>query len=149
MLRKDDRAAALIEYYRMLSDQSDESAQLEAIRSLQMVRHHATDEELSRVELELANEPQVALTYAYYSIFNDSLDPWDVSYPDFEEVNDAKGVYDAEASSRLHNRKVREWDKNRADTGRQIFYRVLIFSRRLMDRDPKLSVGGAFSLRAA
>src|SRR5262249_15126613 len=138
-----------VEYYRMLSDQSDESAQLEAIRSLKAVRHHATDGELSRVEMELADEPQVALTYAYYSIFNDSLDPADLSYPDFEEINDANGDYNAKASSRLHNERVREWDKNRADTGRQTVYRILTFSRRLMNRYPKLAVGGAFALRAA
>jgi len=149
MLRKDDRAAALVEYYRMLSDQSDQSAQLEAIRSLEMVRHHATDAELSRVELQLADEPQVALTYAYYSIFNDSLDPADVSYPEFEDINDANGVYDAQASSRLHNREIREWEKNRTDAGHQIVYRILTFSRRLMDQYPKLAVGGAFALRAA
>ena len=75
MLRKDDRAGALIQYYRLLSDQNDENARTEAAYSLEMVRHHATEYELSRVEAELADEPQVALTYAYHSIFNYSIDP--------------------------------------------------------------------------
>ncbi len=149
LLRKDDRAAALVEYYRLLSDPNDENARIEAASSLEMVRHHATDKELSRVEEELADEPQVALTYAYHSIFNYSIDPGEVSYPDYEEVKDASGNYDAEASSRLHEEQTREWNKNRAAIGRQTVERVLVFSRRLLDRYPKLAVGGGFALRVA
>src|SRR6185295_9916025 len=93
MLRKDDRARALIEYYRLLSDERDENARVEAAVSLEMVRHHATDEELSRVESELADEPRVALTYAYHSIFNYSIDPGPMDV-DYESVNDASGNYD-------------------------------------------------------
>lgn len=149
MLRKGDRATALVEYYRMLSDRSDENARFEAARSLDIVRHHATDEELSRVEEQLAGEPQVALTYAYHTIFNFSVNP-DQSYgPDWEQVNDAYGTYDSEASSRLHDERIREWEKNRAATGRQSVERVLAFSRRLMARYPKLAVGSAFALRVA
>ena len=149
MLRKGDRAAALVEYYRLLSDRSDEYARIEAACSLKMVRHHATDEELLRVEEQIADEPQVALTYAYHSIFNFSINP-DSSYgPDWEEVNDANGNYDAAASSRLHEENTREWNKVRAAIGRQTVEGVLAFSRRLMDRYPKLSFGGAFALRVA
>jgi tetratricopeptide (TPR) repeat protein len=113
-----------------------------------MVRHHATDEELTRVEEQLADEPQVALTYAYHSIFNFSIDPG-LSYPGWESVDDSNGVYDAAASSRLREEKVQEFDKNRAALGRQTVARVLAFTRRLMDRYPKLAVGGAFALRVA
>src|ERR1043165_2091134 len=148
LLRKNDRAAALVEYYRLLSDQTDENARIEAACSLEMVRHHATDEELARVEEQLADEPQVALTYAYHSIYNFSIDPG-LSYPPWEMVDDANGVYDAAASTRLREQKIRVWDKNRAATGRQTVARVLAFSRRLMDRYPKLAVGGAFALRVA
>src|SRR6185369_13975855 len=82
MLRKDDRARALIEYYRLLSDERDQNARIEAAVSLEMVRHHATDEDLSRVEAELADEPRVALVYAYHSLYNYSIDPGsaDVDY---------------------------------------------------------------------
>ena len=149
MLRKDDRAAALVEYYRLLSDPNDQNARIEAVSSLQMVRHHATDEELSRVEEQLADEPQVALTYAYHSIFNYSIDPGEESYPDYEEVKDVNGNYDAAASSRLHEEQTREWNKDRAALGRQTVERVLAFSRRLLDRYPKLAVGGGFALRVA
>jgi len=58
-------------------------------------------------------------------------------------------VYDAAASTRLRDEKIREWDKGRAATGRQTVERILAFSRRLMDRYPKLAVGGAFALRVA
>src|SRR5262249_29035963 len=129
--------------------QGDEGAQLEAASSLEMVRHHATDEELSRVEQELADEPQVALAYAYHSIFNYSIDAGTLSYPDFEEINDSYGVYDSAASSRRHKQKIREWERNRAEIGRQAVQRILTFSRRLLDRYPKLAVGGAFALRVA
>lgn len=148
LLRKGDRAAALVEYYRLLSDPTDENARIEAACSLEMVRHHATDEELTRVEEQLADEPQVALTYAYHSIFNFSIDPG-LSYPGWESVDDSNGVYDAAASSRLREEKVREFDKNRAALGRQTVARVLAFTRRLTDRYPKLAVGGAFALRVA
>ena len=148
-LRNDDRAAALVEYYRLLSDPNDENARLEAAASLKMVRHHATEEELSRVEEQLADEPRVALTYAYHSIFNFSIDPDSSTGPDWVEINDAHGTYDAEASSRLHQEKIRVWENTRAAVGRKAVERVLSFSRRLMDRYPKLAVGGAFASRVA
>lgn len=149
MLRNHDRAAALVEYYRMLSDQNDKFAQIEAVNSLEMIRHHATDEELSRVEEQLADEPQAALTYAYHNIYNYSIDPGEVSYPDFESVNDAEGNYDAEASSRSYQAETREWNKSRAVVGRKTVERVLAFSQRLLARYPKLAIGGAFALRVA
>ena len=148
LLRKGDRAAALVEYYRQLSDPSDENARIEAAASLEMVRHHATEEELSRVEEQLADEPQAALTYAYHSIFNYSIDPG-LAYPPFEAVDDANGVYDSEESVRRRQERAQEWEKNRAATGRQTVEHILAFSRRLMDRYPKLSVGGVFALRVS
>lgn len=148
LLRKGDRAAALVEYYRQLSDARDENGRIEAAASLEMVRHHATEEELSSVEEQLADEPQAALTYAYHSVFNYSIDPG-LSYPPWEPVDDANGVYDAEESSRRRQESAREWEKNRAATGRQTVERILAFSRRLMDRYPKLSIGGVFALRVA
>ena len=150
MLRKNDRAAALVEYYRLLSDPNDENARIEAACSLELVRHHATGEELSRVEEELADEPQTALTYAYHSIFNYSIDPGSLSgYPEYESVNDAYGTYDSRTSSQLHQEKIREWEKGRAATGRETVERILVFSRRLINRYPKLAIGGGFALRAA
>lgn len=148
MLRKNDRAEALVEYYRLLSDQHDPNARLEAVSSLDMVRHHATEEELSRVEAKLADEPLVALTYAYHSIFNYSVDP-DESYPEYETVNDSNGNYSAELSKAVNDEKERRRTKNRASKSRAAVERVLAFSRRLMDRYPKLGIGGAFAVRAA
>ena len=148
MLRADDRAKALAEYYRLLSDERDEDARTEAAVSLEMVRHHATDDELARVESEIADEPRVALTYAYHSIFNFSIDPGPVDL-DFESVNDANGNYDPDASRKLHNQQLREVNKSRHEISWETLERVLAFTRRLMDRYPSLAMGGAFSVRAA
>ena len=148
MLRKNDRGEALVEYYRLLSDQNDENARIEAACSLEMVRHHATEEDLDRVEAKLADEPQVALTYAYHSLFNYSIDPGS-SYVEFESINDANGTYDPEASVRLNKRKERALAATRAAKGRETVQRVLAFSLRLMQRYPRLGIGGGFALRAA
>lgn len=148
MLRADDRAKAMIEYYRLLSDERDENARTEAAVSLEMVRHHATDDELSRVESEIADEPRVALTYAYHSIFNYSIDPGPVDL-DYESVNDAEGNYDPEASRKLHNEQLREVNKSRGELTQETLERVLAFSRRLMERYPSLAIGSAFAIRAA
>lgn len=148
MLRADDRAEALVEYYRLLSDQNDENARTDAAFSLEMVRHHATEDELIRVETQLANEPQVALTYAYHSIFNYSIDPGPVDL-EFESVNDPNGVYDPKATMTLYNKRFEELNKSRTATGRQTVERVLAFSRRLMNRYPRLAIGSAFAVRSA
>jgi TolA-binding protein len=144
MLRKNDRAKALVEYYRLLSDERDENARIEAAGSLEMVRHHATDDQLARVEAEIADEPRVALTYAYHNIFNYSIDPGSADV-DYDSAVDANGVY----SSDTYEYRLRELNKKRAAIGRQTVERVLAFSLRLMDRYPRLALGSVFSVRAA
>src|SRR5262249_23719792 len=89
-LRNNDRANALVEYYRMLSDKNDRSAQLEAASSLEMVRHHAGEEEMARVEKILEREPGTALVYAYHELFNYSIDPGE-EFPPYVDVQDANG----------------------------------------------------------
>ena len=148
LLRKGDRAGALVEYYRLLADRQDENTRVEAAFSLELVRHHASSEEMSRVEQELAREPEAALAYAYHAIYNYSIDPG-AAYPPYEEVKDANGNYDYEASRRHNDALSEKWEKERALTTNEQLTRVLAFSRRLMDRYPKLAVGGAFALRSA
>lgn len=149
-LRRHDRAAALIKYYRLLGDRRDEDARLEAVISLQMIRSFATDDEMSRVEKQLANEPQAALAYAYHNIYNYSRDPGP-SFPNYygAPLLDSKGEVDYEAERQRNEAVDREWAKKRADTGHHELTRTLEFSKRLMNSYPNLSVGGAFALRAA
>ncbi len=147
-LRRNDRAAALVQYYRLLADKHDENARIDAAFSLMLVRSSATDDEMSRVERELASEPQAALAYAYHNIYNYSIDPGDSS-PPYASIKDSEGNYDYEASRRQDDELEHEWRKDRASTARKELSRTLEFSRRLIATYPNLSVGGGFALRAA
>ena len=145
LLRKADRAGALVEYYRLLTAKN-ESTREEAAFSLDMVRHHATHEEMLRVEKQLASEPEAALAYLYYDIYNNSLAS---GYPPYEEVNDYKGNYDPEAT-RLRNQELSyDWNTKQKQASERHHARVLDFSKRLINRYPNLAIGGAFALRAA
>jgi outer membrane protein assembly factor BamD (BamD/ComL family) len=147
-LRRHDRASALAQYYRLLADTNDEQARTSSAYSLNLVRSSATDDEMSRVEKELEREPQAALAYAYHNIYNYSIDPGAVSAP-FEEVKDSSGKENYEATRERNDELEKQWQINRANTGRKELMRTLEFSRRLMSSYPNLSVGGAFALRAA
>src|SRR2546421_7809430 len=149
-LRAHDRAAALIQYYRLLGDTHDENARTEAAFSLTLIRSAATEDEMARVEKQLANEPQAALAYAYHNIYNYSIDPGPVEPPYNETaIKDNKGQVDYEAQSRREEAARRDWNNKRAGIGHQEVVRTLEFSKRLMISYPTLSVGGAFALRAA
>jgi TolA-binding protein len=148
LLRNHDRAGALVQYYRLLADKHDENARIEATFSLTLVRSSATDDEMERVEKDLANEPEAALAYAYHNIYNYSIDP-DDSSPPYAEIKDAEGNYDYEASRRRDDELEHEWKKNRASISHKELLRTLDFSRRLIASYPNLSVGGGFALRAA
>ena len=148
LLRSNDRAGALVEYYRLLANQADENVRIEAAFSLTLVRHHASDEEMSRVENALENQPDAALAYAYHNIYNYAIDPGS-SYSPYEEIKDANGNYDYDASRIRNQQQEKDWERNRAATSRKELIRVIEFTRRLMSSHPKLPVGGAFALRAA
>jgi TolA-binding protein len=149
-LRAHDRAAALTQYYRLLADSHDENARTEAAFSLTLVRSSATNEEMMRVEKDLANEPQAALAYAYHNIYNHSIDPGPAEPPYNEEtIKDSKGQVDYEAQRRREEASRRNWENKRADISHKELMRTLEFSKSLIANYPKLSVGGAFALRAA
>lgn len=146
-LRRNDRAAALAQYYRLLTDNS-ENVRTEATFSLSFIRWSATDDELSRVEKDLVDEPQAALAYAYHNIYNYSIDPG-IESPVYESVNDYQGNYDPTATRLRYAELQKEWRKRVAAAAKKELTRTLEFSKLLMARYPKLSVGGAFALRAA
>lgn len=69
MLESGDRGGALAEYYRMLSSKND-LPRSEAVRSLKLVRRRATEQDLARAEQLISNEPDTALAYSYFEIYN-------------------------------------------------------------------------------
>lgn len=133
LLRGNDRAGALVNYYRLLGDEEDRNAQLEAAFSLTLVRHHATDDEMKRVEAKLADEPRAALAYAYHEIYNYLINPGCQLIYDWPD-ND----WEAE----LQENKLRAYEHAGLE-------RVAAFSTRLMRRNPKAGFGGSFALRVA
>jgi TolA-binding protein len=150
LLRRRDRAGALVQYYRLLADSKDENARIEAAFSLQMVRSPATDDEMGRVEKQLEKEPQAALAYAYHNIYNYSIDPGE-SYPPYENdrIRGDNAPIDYDAERRIREEREKDWADQRADTGRKELLRTLEFSKRLIQSYPDISIGGAFALRAA
>lgn len=133
LLRAGDRAGALVEYYRLLGDQRDQNARVEAAFSLTFVRHHATDEEMRRVESELADEPAPALAYAYHNVYNYAVNP---GCP-FEYFYSDNG-WDAKRD------KARVSAIQRAELSH-----VAAFASSLMQRYPQARISGGFAVRVA
>jgi TolA-binding protein len=133
LLRGNDRAGALVNYYRLLGDEEDRNAQLEAAFSLTLVRHHATEDEMKRVEAKLEDEPRAALAYAYHEIYNYLINPGCQLIYDWPEN-------DWEAEQQEHKLSAYE------HAGLE---RVAAFGTRLMRRYPKAGFGGSFALRVA
>lgn len=133
LLRANDRAGALVEYYRLLGDQQDQSARVEAAFSLTLVRHHATDDEMRRVEKELADEPAPALAYAYHNIYNYATNPG-CQFEDYYSDNEWEAKAQATRVSALQRAELAH---------------VAAFASGLMQRYPRAEVGGSFSVRLA
>ncbi len=133
LLRASDRAAALVEYYRLLSDQHDRNARVEAAFSLTFVRHHATSDEMRRVEAQLEDEPQAALAYAYHNIFNYAIDPGCQLQSDYPN-----NQWEADLQA-----------KNKDALQREELRHIVAFASRLMQRYPRAAIGGQFAVRVA
>ncbi|HEY0385245.1 MAG TPA: outer membrane protein assembly factor BamD [Pyrinomonadaceae bacterium] len=133
LLRANDRAGALVEYYRLLGDQQNLNTRLEAAFSLTLVRHHASDDEMRRVEAELEDEPAAALAYAYHNIYNYAIDPGCQllnDYPDNE--------YEADLQT-----------KEKESLQHAELQRIVAFASRLMKRYPQANISGGFAVRLA
>ncbi|HEX8476639.1 MAG TPA: hypothetical protein VF666_21760 [Pyrinomonadaceae bacterium] len=136
LLRAGDRAGALIEYYRLLGNEPDAGARAEGAFSLRLTRHHASEDEMRRVEAELEDEPTPALAYAYHNIYNYALNP-------ACELNDDYYGY-------VGN----DWESQRAQSKRDERIRrekerIVAFATRMLRRYPRAGAGAAFALRVA
>ncbi|HKP72305.1 MAG TPA: outer membrane protein assembly factor BamD, partial [Pyrinomonadaceae bacterium] len=147
-LRVGDVAGGLAEYYRILSDETNRQGRAEALNSLAMVRPHADDDALARLEDELADEPVPALTYAYHNIYNYAVDFNIYSYPFVGDSNNGDSEtyeYGSEAARRAENKNKQEV----AEAQRKEFRRVAEFATRMLRRYPHAATGADFTLRAA
>jgi hypothetical protein len=126
-LRAGDRSGALLDYYRLLNDK-DPDTRTKAVFSLELVRHHATDEELDRLEALLEKEPVAALAYAYHTIYNYAIDPGCPLEVDWTR-------YDQDR-------------QEKRELGRKELTRIATFVGRLLRRYPRMAIGAAFSVRA-
>jgi outer membrane protein assembly factor BamD (BamD/ComL family) len=132
-LRADDRAGALVEYYRLLGLREDRNARLEAAVSLTLVRHHATESEMQRVEAELQDEPAAALAYAYHNIYNYAINPGCQANYDYPQSDWEAKIKEAQLD----------------ELQRTELKRVAAFASRLIERYPQASISGGFAVRLA
>lgn len=128
-LRGGDRASALVEYYRLLSDATDTNARLEAVFSLRLSRPYASEDEMRRVEAELEDEPQPALAYCYHNLYN------------FAASADYGVLYEYPRYSFE--------EEARQDARQRERVRIAQFAARLVRRFPQTRFGAAFAVRAA
>jgi outer membrane protein assembly factor BamD (BamD/ComL family) len=119
---KRDMPTALVVYYTQLADREDRYVQLEAARSLNLVRRDAEDDEMLEVEKRIERSPDVALAYAYYEIYN------------HESFRDPDEFDDSETGS-----------LSRTDQ----LNRIVAFCSRMSARWPAGTVGAGFALRVA
>lgn len=144
-LRVGDTAAALVEYYRLLADGRDAAGQEIAVRSLRLTRGRADEADMDAVESALADEPQVALAYAYHNLYNYATDYY-ISVPEVA----AENPYESDQySSEKYRWQEHQEDVQRERAERRELRRVADFAARLMRRYPRAQVGGAFAVRLA
>src|SRR5262249_27277884 len=101
---------------------------------LRLTRHHADEEDLRRVEAELADEPAAALTYAYHNIYNYAPNA---------------GYYLLDCKDEYFKTKEEEREEFSRQTERQEQARVVAFAGALLRRYPNAAVSGGFALRLA
>ncbi|HTK38958.1 MAG TPA: tetratricopeptide repeat protein, partial [Pyrinomonadaceae bacterium] len=132
-----ERALALAEYYRLLGNPTDRKARLDAKKSLQMIGDEYDDETLDQVEKMIADDPDTAMAYAYYRIYNYATDmayqkSYGRYYDDWQEKQDEnKRVADA------------------LDAGNHELNRIAHFATSMIKRYPQAKVSSGFVVRVA
>lgn len=141
--RTGDRVTALVNYYQMLAEVKDLNARLEGGVSLTLTRHHASEEEMEKVEAHLANKPAAALAYAYHELYN---------YP--EHSCGLPGVSDSPAnfcfiSCFSQQDEEGGWELKHQTGDEHSIRRVAAFATRMMKRYPASAINGPFVNRLA
>jgi TolA-binding protein len=143
--RVGDTAGALAWYYRMLADEGDAGGRKVAALSLRLTRHRAGDADIDALERDLEDEPEVALAYAYYSVYNYASGE-DLPLPEEEEEKACEpGAYYDECQ--------RLAEEERATLRLRVLNaearRAADFASRMVARHPGARFGGAFLVRLA
>ncbi len=140
-LRVGDKAGALVEYYRLLGDASDESGRDLAVRSLRLTRGLAGDADMDAVERELEDEPRAALAYAYHNVYSYSQSYY-LNVPELEESPYGDSYTDEAQRWQEH-----EESALRESAERRELKRAADFASRMTRRGA--GFGGAFLVRLA
>jgi outer membrane protein assembly factor BamD (BamD/ComL family) len=143
-LRVGDKAGALVEYYRLLGDASDESGRDLAVRSLRLTRGLANDSDMDSVERELEDEPRAALAYAYHNVYSYSQS----YYLNVPELAD-DGLYGDSQSDDARRWEEHEESELRESAERKELKRAADFASRVLRRNAGAGFGGAFLVRLA
>lgn len=150
-IRAGQTGEGLAEYYRMLADERGPESREEALRSLHIVRDDATEEQMSRVESILGDEPRAALAYAYHEIYNYASD--DGGYVEVpEERNPYKHCKEREENpcwDSFYAWEEKERQRMLDESRRKALSRAAAFATRQMLRTHSATDGGAFALRVA
>lgn len=149
-LRVGDNAAGLAEYYRMLADTNDRNARVEAIYSLRLARNRASEEDMRRLEADLADEPAAALAYAYHNIYNYTYSYY-LALP--EKKDEAASV--SSYGPQYYGANLEEFEteqaqqKTRSAAEQRELERIVKFATNMLRKYPRAGVSGAFALRVA
>ena len=143
--RVGDTGSALAGYFRMLTDKEDARGQEVAAISLKLMRYRATESDLDALERELEDEPDAALAYAYYSVYNSSFT--DELFTPEESEEDCGAGGGAGYECVRHMEEERTARINRAVNAE--LRRAANFASRMVARYPGARVGGAFLVRLA
>lgn len=133
-----DRAAALTEYYRLLGHPTSWAARIEAKKSLAILGHKCTDDELDQLEKNIAGEPQAAMAYAYHRIYNYAVD---LTY------TKSQSWYGENNWEEKNKEEKRVTESHQAGTAQ--LERIAKFATAMMQRYPQNQVSGGFVLRVA
>ena len=134
-----ERALALAEYYRLLGNPTDRKARLDAKRSLQMIGDDYDDETLDQVEKLIADDPDTAMAYAYYRIYNYATDLSYQKVPDWSYSS--TNWQDQQDESKETARQIA--------VGNHELNRIALFATAMIKRYPRARISGGFVLRVA
>jgi TolA-binding protein len=150
-LRVGETAEGLAEYYRLLAEAPNDGMREEALRSLRLVRHEATEADLSRLERLIEDEPRAALAYAHHSVYNFALRGAFQEYLEDEEnpYNYCYNNNTLDCADKFYAWQRAESERRHAKGAGREMARVAEFAARMMRRHPGAGYGAGFAARVA